>query len=78
MQIKIATLKLCQGLPSKKNLVKETIINENIDILSMQEAQINFNFDHNLLHFPGYFKSVENLTNSVIDITLFFHNFSLV
>ena len=40
MDIKVATLNLCLGLQAKKNIVKETIINEKIDILSMQETEI--------------------------------------
>ena len=30
------------------------IIHEQMDILCMQETQINYNIDHNLLSFPGY------------------------
>ena len=62
MDIKIATLNLCLGLQSKKNIVKETIIDEKIDILSMQETEINPNLNHNLLSFPGYV--IETETNS--------------
>ena len=60
MKIKIATLNLCQGLQSKKNIVKEMIIHEQIDILCMQETQIHYNIDHNLLSFPGYTIEKEN------------------
>ena len=49
MEIKIATLNLCLGLQNKKNLIKETILNEKINILCMQETEINKNLDHNLL-----------------------------
>ena len=35
IQFKLGTLNLCQGLPSKKNLVKQTIIHEEIDLLFM-------------------------------------------
>ena len=38
MDYKIATLSLCLGLSNKKNLVKEIIINEKIDILCLQET----------------------------------------
>ena len=48
-----SSLNLCQGLQLKKNLVKELIKHEQIDVLCMQETQINFNIDHNLLSFPG-------------------------
>ena len=54
MDIKIGTLNLSQGLQLKKNIVKETIIFNKIDILCMQETEINPNLDHNLLSFPGY------------------------
>ena len=40
MDIKRATLNVGLGLQAKKNLVKETILSENIDILCMQEAEI--------------------------------------
>ena len=43
MDIKIGTLNLCQGLQLKKNIVKETIIFNKIDILCMQETEINTN-----------------------------------
>ena len=54
------TLNLCLGLPAKKNLIKETILHEKIDILSMQETEINFNLGHSLLSFPEYSIEVEN------------------
>ena len=62
MGIKIGTLNLFQGLQLKKNIVKETIIFNKIDILCMQETEINPNVDHNLLSLPG--SSVEVETNS--------------
>ena len=49
MDIKILTLNLCLGLQAKKNMVKETILSKNIDILCMQESEINVNLDHNVL-----------------------------
>ena len=53
-QIKLATLNLCQGLQSKKYLIKETILNDQIDVLFMQETEIKSNLNHQLLSFPGY------------------------
>ena len=38
----------------KKNLVKETILYEKIDILCLQETEINKNLNHDLLSFPGF------------------------
>ena len=67
MKIKIATLNLCNGLQQKKNLVKELITHEQIDILCMQETQINFNIDHSLLSFPGYI--IETEKNSLTSRT---------
>ena len=40
MDIKIATLNLCLGLQQKKNLGKQIIIDEQIDVLCMQETEI--------------------------------------
>ena len=40
MDFKIATLNLCLALQAKKNLVRQTIIDENIQILCMQETEI--------------------------------------
>jgi exonuclease III len=60
MDYKIVTLNLCLGLPNKKNLVKEIIINEKIDILCLQETKLQINLDHNLLSFPGASFESEN------------------
>ena len=43
MDIKIGTLNLCQGLQLKKNIVKETIIFNKIDILCLLETEVNPN-----------------------------------
>jgi exonuclease III len=63
MPMKIATLNLCLGLPNKKEIIKQTIINEKIDVLCLQETEVEINLDHNLLSFPGYRYESEN--NSV-------------
>ena len=60
MEIKIATLNLCLGLQNKKKRIKETILNEKINILCMQETEINKKLDHNLLSFPGFAIETEN------------------
>ena len=75
MEIKIASLNLCLGLQSKKNLVKETILHDKIDILCMQETEININLDHNLLSFPGY--SIEVEKNSQNATVAFYINNSI-
>ena len=54
MAIKIGSLNLCLGLPNKKNLVKQLIINNDIDVLCLQETEIEYNFDHNLMSFANF------------------------
>ena len=39
-QLKVATLNLCLGLKNKKDLVKELLMSNEIDILAMQEIEI--------------------------------------
>ena len=60
MDFKIATLNLCLGLMNKKNLIKNLIIESNIDILCLQETELQIYFDHNLMSFPGYNFEAEN------------------
>ena len=54
MEVKICSLNLCLGLANKKDLVKQIIIQEKIDIMCVQETELKSNMDHNLLSFPGY------------------------
>jgi hypothetical protein len=63
MLIKIATLNLCLCLLGKNEINKKLIINEQIDILSLPEAEVIINFDSNLLSFMGY--CYENEKNSI-------------
>ena len=60
MPIKIATLNLCLGLQFKKNLVKEFILNEKIDILCMQETEIKNNIALPNLTIPGFDIEIEH------------------
>ena len=60
--IKIASINLCLGLQAPKNIIKEMILENNIDILCMQETQIQINLDHNCLSFPNYNIEVEQST----------------
>ena len=46
--LKIATLNLCLGLKNKKDLVKEILMSNEIDILAMQEIELESNFDCNI------------------------------
>ena len=57
--LKIATLNLCLGLKFKKDLVKDIMSKENIDILLMQETEIEHDFDVELLNIPGYILELE-------------------
>lgn len=58
--IRISTWNLCLGLGSKKDLVKNYILDNKIDICCVQETEIDTNFDVRLLTFPGYSIEVEN------------------
>ena len=46
---KIGTINLCLGLTNKTHLLKEIIINDSIDVLCMQETEVNYNLNNNLL-----------------------------
>ena len=59
MECKVATWNLCLGLSNKKNIVKETILAESIDICCMQETELPNGYPANLLSFPGYSIEVE-------------------
>ena len=52
--LKIATPNLCLGLKFKKDLVKNILLENDIDVLSMQETEIENDFDCDLLNIPGY------------------------
>ena len=56
----IATLNLCLGLKGKKDLVKDILISNKIDILAMQEIEIESGFDEKTLSIPGYILETEN------------------
>ena len=56
----VATWNLCLGIQNKKNIVKETIINNKIDICCMQEVEIPPDFPTEILSFPGYSIEVES------------------
>ena len=57
---KIATLNLCLGLKNKKDLVKDILISNEIDILVLQEIELENNFDCNVLNIPGFILETEN------------------
>ena len=52
--IKLAALNLCLGLRYKKDLVKNILTENKIDILMMQETELENGFDCDLLKIPGY------------------------
>ena len=61
MQAQIATLNLCLGLKNKKDLVKQLIIDNNVDICCLQETEIDNSYPTNILSFSGYnYESEEN------------------
>ena len=62
-QLKVATLNLGLGLKNKKDLVKELLMSNEIDILAMQEIELESNFDCNLLSIPGFTLVTENTRN---------------
>ena len=53
-KVTIGTLNLCLGLKGKKDLVKNILLENKIDILAMQETEIEPNFDMNNLRIPGF------------------------
>jgi exonuclease III len=58
---KVDSLNLCLSLLDKKCIVKPMTVDENIDILSLQETNIEINIDHELMSFLGYkFESKRN------------------
>ena len=52
--LKIATLNLCLGLKYKKDLVKNYLYSEEIDILAVQETEIEKDFNCDLLSIKGF------------------------
>ena len=59
--VRIATLNLCLGLKFKKDLVKDLLLTNDIDILLMQEIEIERDFNCELMNIPGYiFESEKN------------------
>ena len=60
--IKVATLNLCLGLKYKKEVLNRMIIENKIDILCFQEAEIESDFNNDLLNIPGYCLELERNT----------------
>jgi hypothetical protein len=61
MVIKLATLNICFGLPNKKTIIKQIILQENIEVPYVQVTKISKNFDHNFLSLPGCRFESENI-----------------
>ena len=59
--MKIATWNVCLGLTSRKDEIQRILINEDIDICLIQEAEIPMDFPINDLTIRGY--SIEVETN---------------
>ena len=59
--LRIATLNLCLGLKYKKDLIKDLLYKNSIDILLMQEIELEADFNVELMNIPGYmFESEKN------------------
>ena len=56
---RIGTWNLCLGLANKKDLVKETLLNEKINICCVQETDIIEDYQESLLGFPGFCLELE-------------------
>ena len=59
VELKIGTLNLCLGLKHKKDLVKNILYENKIDILCLQEVEIESGFDLVNLGIPGFCLEVE-------------------
>ena len=57
--LKVCTWNLCLGLSSKKNIVKNTVLLNKIDVCCLQEVEIQPNYPNDLLTFRGYNIEVE-------------------
>ena len=62
-KLRIATWNLCLGLSNKKNIVKQYMKFNNIDVCCMQEVDLLVNHPTELLSFPGY--NLETETNNL-------------
>ena len=61
LTIEWTILNLCLGLKYKKDLVKNILLTNNIDVLAMQETELGFDFDCELLNIPGYTLETEKI-----------------
>ena len=62
-KLKVSTWNLCLGLSNKKNIVKQYMKFNNIDVCCMQEVDLLVNYPTELLSFPGY--NLETETNDL-------------
>ena len=60
--IKIATWNVCLGLKCKKDYISNKIIEERVDICSIQECEIEPDYPENLLTLKNYQIEVETNT----------------
>ena len=60
MPIKIATLNLCLGLKNKKDLIRELISENKIDILCAQEIEVHNDVPRKILSIKGFSFEVES------------------
>ena len=59
-ELKIGTWNLCLGLPNKKDIVKNYIITEDIDVCCLQETEIPKDYPNALLSFSDYKIEIES------------------
>ena len=54
MNLKVSTLKLCLGLPNKKDIVTDLLHRNNINVCCLQETEVPKNFPERVLDCGGY------------------------
>ena len=61
-ELKVGTWNLCLGLTNKKDIVKNYILSEAIDVCCLQETEIPKDYPNSLLTFNGYTIEIEKNT----------------
>ena len=63
-QIKICTWNICLGILHKMYLVKTFILEHNIDILCIQEAEVKMEDNIDLIHIQGFSLEIEKTSGN--------------
>ena len=71
-------MNLCLGLKYKKDLVKDILLKNDIDILMMQEIEIENDFDCELLNIPGYRFECERRFGSYIKNSIKYDRYNVL